>query len=128
VNKFVPVITWPAPAADHLWHGLSASQLNAAAGVPGSFVYTPGAGTVLNAGARTLHATFTPTDTTTTPRNGDPDRDVEQGSSGDHLAGSGSHHYGTALSATQLNATASVPGAFVYSQAAGSVLKAGTHT
>ena len=33
--------------------------------------------------------------------------------------------YGTALSATQLNATASVPGAFVYTPAAGAVLNAG---
>lgn len=33
--------------------------------------------------------------------------------------------YGTALSATQLNATASVPGVFVYSPAAGAILKVG---
>jgi hypothetical protein len=36
--------------------------------------------------------------------------------------------YGTALSSTQLNATANVPGTFVYSPAAGAVLTAGTHT
>jgi sugar lactone lactonase YvrE len=36
--------------------------------------------------------------------------------------------YGTALSATQLNATASVPGAFVYTPAAGVVLGAATQT
>ena len=35
---------------------------------------------------------------------------------------------GTALSATQLNATASVAGTFVYAPAAGTVLAAGTHT
>src|SRR5438270_1966755 len=34
--------------------------------------------------------------------------------------------YGTALSSTQLNATASVPGAFVYAPTAGTVLNAGT--
>ena len=34
--------------------------------------------------------------------------------------------YGTALSATQLNATASVPGAFVYSPASGAILNAGS--
>jgi hypothetical protein len=34
--------------------------------------------------------------------------------------------YGTALSATQLNATASVPGAFVYAPPAGTVLSAGS--
>jgi hypothetical protein len=36
--------------------------------------------------------------------------------------------YGTALSATQLTATASVAGAFTYTPAAGNVLTAGTHT
>ncbi len=36
--------------------------------------------------------------------------------------------YGTALSATQLNATANIAGTFVYSPAAGTVLKAGLQT
>ncbi len=36
--------------------------------------------------------------------------------------------YGTALGSTQLNATASVPGTFAYSPAAGAVLPAGSHT
>jgi hypothetical protein len=36
--------------------------------------------------------------------------------------------YGAALSSTQLNATANVPGTFIYSPAAGVVLKAGTQT
>jgi hypothetical protein len=36
--------------------------------------------------------------------------------------------YGTALSATQLDATASVPGTFAYCPAAGTVLTAGTQT
>lgn len=36
--------------------------------------------------------------------------------------------YGTALSATQLNATANVAGSFTYSPAAGTVLNAGSHT
>src|ERR1035441_2082940 len=39
-------------------------QLDATASVPGSFVYTPAAGTVLSVGAHTLSVTFTPTDTT----------------------------------------------------------------
>ena len=36
--------------------------------------------------------------------------------------------YGTALSSNQLDATASVPGSFTYSPAAGAVLTAGSHT
>jgi len=97
--------------------------------VPGSFVYTPGAGTVLNAGARTLHATFTPTDTTGyTTATATQIVTLSKAVPVITWPPPAAITYGTALSATQLNATASVPGAFVYSQAAGSVLKAGTHT
>ena len=60
-----PVITWPAPAAITFGSALSASQLNATANVPGTFVYNPPAGTVLQAGAgQTLSVAFTPNDTT----------------------------------------------------------------
>ncbi|RXA16707.1 hypothetical protein EQO05_13535 [Methanosarcina sp. MSH10X1] len=36
--------------------------------------------------------------------------------------------YGTALSSTQLNAKASVPGSFIYNPASGTIPRAGTHT
>ena len=72
MSKATPAITWPAPAAITYGTALSATQLNATAGGgAGTFVYTPAAGTVLNAGAaQTLSVTFTPTDTarTTPPR------------------------------------------------------------
>ena len=56
-------VTWSAPAAINYGTALSATQLNASAGaIPGSFVYTPPAGTIPNAGAQTLTAVFTPTD------------------------------------------------------------------
>ncbi|MFN8538619.1 MAG: MBG domain-containing protein, partial [Thermomicrobiales bacterium] len=42
---------------------LGATQLNTTANVPGTFAYTPAAGTVLGAGNQTLSVTFTPTDT-----------------------------------------------------------------
>jgi len=61
--KKLPTITWSAPAAITNPTPLSASQLNATASVPGTFVYTPAAGTVLAAGWQTLSVTFTPTDT-----------------------------------------------------------------
>jgi len=41
VNKATPVITWPAPAAITYPRALSATQLNATASVPGTFVYSP---------------------------------------------------------------------------------------
>jgi streptogramin lyase len=43
---------------------LSSTQLDAYATLPGTFVYTPPAGTVLSAGTHTLRTLFTPTDTT----------------------------------------------------------------
>ena len=59
-----PTITWPVPAAIIYGGALSGAQLNATASVPGSFVYTPAAGTVLPIGSgQTLSVAFTPTDT-----------------------------------------------------------------
>jgi len=60
--KKLPTITWSAPAAITNPTPLSATQLNATASVPGTFVYTPAAGTVLAAGWQTLSVTFIPTD------------------------------------------------------------------
>jgi len=62
-QKKVPVITWATPANITDGAALSSSQLDATANVPGTFVYTPEAGTVLSAGTQTLTVTFTPTDT-----------------------------------------------------------------
>ena len=61
----VPTITWNTPAAISYGTALSSTQLSATANVPGTFVYTPAAGTVLKAGKQTLSAVFTPTDTKT---------------------------------------------------------------
>ncbi|TLY37503.1 MAG: hypothetical protein E6K60_04490, partial [Nitrospirae bacterium] len=65
VTKATPMITWANPADITYGTALSGTQLNATASVPGSFVYTPAAGAILNAGAgQTLHVAFSPTDTT----------------------------------------------------------------
>ena len=48
VAKATPVITWANPAAITYGTALSATQLNATASVPGTFVYSPAAGAVLN--------------------------------------------------------------------------------
>jgi hypothetical protein len=56
-------IAWPTPTAIAYGTPVSGTQLNATASIPGTFVYTPAAGTVLNPGpAQTLSVTFTPTD------------------------------------------------------------------
>ena len=121
VTKATPVITWATPADIVYGTALSATQLNATATVPGTFVYTPAAGTVLTAGAGAdavgdLHA----------DRRGElHDRDHDgrdHGDQGDAGRSPGRRPadivYGTALSATQLNATTTVPGTFVYTPAA----------
>ena len=58
-----PTITWDDPADIAYGTALSGTQLNATASVPGTFVYTPAAGTALSAGTHTLHVDFTPDDT-----------------------------------------------------------------
>jgi hypothetical protein len=63
ITKATPVITWPTPAAVTDGSTLGATQLNATASVPGTFVYSPAAGTTLTVGAQPLSVTFTPTDT-----------------------------------------------------------------
>jgi hypothetical protein len=56
-------ISWATPSAITYGTPLSATQLNATDTVAGTYVYTPAAGSVLNAGTQTLSVTFTPTDT-----------------------------------------------------------------
>jgi predicted TIM-barrel enzyme len=129
VNKALPVITWPAPAPITYGTALSAAQLNATASVPGALVYSPAAGTVLGAGAHTLHVTFTPTDaadyaTVLATQVVTVNKAVPVIT----WPAPAPIPYGTALSATQLDATANVPGVFTYSPAVGAVLGGGGHT
>jgi len=63
-SQTTPTITWPAPESIRYGTALSATQLDASASVPGTFIYSPPAGTVLGVGSHTLTVTFTPTDTT----------------------------------------------------------------
>jgi Bacterial Ig-like domain (group 3)/FG-GAP-like repeat len=63
VGKAAPVISWPVPQPIGYGVALSTAQLNAISSVPGTFVYTPSAGTVLSAGNQTLTTSFAPTDT-----------------------------------------------------------------
>ena len=64
VEKATPAVIWANPADIVYGTALDSTQLNAISPVPGSFVYTPAAGTVLNAGNnQTLSTAFTPADT-----------------------------------------------------------------
>ena len=62
VRKATPVINWSAPAPISSADPLSAVQLNATANVPGTFAFTPAAGTLLTSGKNTLQAFFYPSD------------------------------------------------------------------
>ena len=125
-----PTIT-TAPTASAITYGqtLAAATLTGGAGsVAGSFTFTapstaPGAGTAAQG------VTFTPTDaahyataTTTVSVT------VNQATPTITWAPPSAVAYGTTLSGAQLNATASVAGAFVYSPAAGTTPAVGTQT
>jgi hypothetical protein len=129
VSKATPVITWATPAAIAYGTGLSGTQLSATANVPGNFVYSPAAGTVVAAGNQPLSVTFTPTDTANyTTANGNVSLTVNKATPAITWAPPAPITYGSALSATQLNATANIPGTFVYAPAAGTVLPAGSQS
>lgn len=128
-TKQTPSITWNAPLPIVYGTALSATQLNASASVPGAFNYSPAAGTVLNAGLQTLSVTFTPTDTVNyTAAISSVQIAVSQATPTITWANPAPINYGTALSSTQLNASASVSGTFAYTPAAGAVLGAGPRT
>ncbi len=63
IIRTAPTITWPTPAPISYGTKLSSTQLDATASVPGTFAYSPAAGTVLPYGSQKLSATFTPSDT-----------------------------------------------------------------
>ena len=62
VRRAIPKITWH-PLATYAATPLGAGQLDATTAIPGTFAYTPPAGSVFSAGKHTLSATFTPSDT-----------------------------------------------------------------
>jgi hypothetical protein len=65
VAPATPGTTWVDPADIVYGTPLGPAQLDATASIPGTFTYTPAAGTVLDAGpVQTLTSTFTPADTT----------------------------------------------------------------
>jgi hypothetical protein len=130
VTKAAPAIKWPAPEPIAHDVALSAAQLNAIAPVSGSFAYTPAAGEKLAPGVHQLSAIFTPADTlnyaiasTTVSLTV-----TEKLPALITWATPAAIPYGTALSAAQFNATASVPGTFVYTPSAGHVLAPGKYT
>ncbi|MGO9107620.1 MAG: beta strand repeat-containing protein, partial [Thermoguttaceae bacterium] len=128
VTQATPKISWTNPANIGYGTALSGTQLDATASVPGTFTYTPAAGKVLGAGSRTLSVAFTPTDTTDyTSATATATINVLPATPTISWTNPANILYGTALSATQLDATANVAGTFTYTRAAGTVLRVGNN-
>ncbi len=121
------LITWENPADVIDGVALSETELSATANVPGTMTFTPAMGTVLPKGDHTLTAEFTPRDAgkypslskTVTVKVVDKLIPVITWPEPAVLA------VGTPLSAEQLNATADVPGTFMYTPPVGTVLPLG---
>ncbi len=129
VAKAAPVVSWTAPTAIPYGTALGSTQLNATANVPGTFAYSPAAGAVLATASHTLSVVFTPTDTTDySSVSASVSLTVNKATPAVSWTAPTQITYGTALSSTQLNATANVPGTFAYTPAAGTVLGAGPQT
>ncbi len=126
-SAVTPTLTWSTPAPITYGTALSGTQLNATASVPGTFVYTPAVATVLGAGTQPLTVTFTPTDTTNyATASATVLLTVSPATPMLTWPTPAAIPNGTPLSSAQLNATANVPGTFVYTPAAGTVLAAGS--
>jgi len=129
ITQVQPVITWSDPAKIVYGTELSATQLNATTGVAGTFAYNPAAGTKLTAGTHELTVTFSPTDAANyKTATGKVSITVEKADQVITWSTPAAIIYGTALSATQLNATALDGAGLTYSPEPGTVLDAGSHT
>jgi VCBS repeat-containing protein len=137
VQPAKPQLIWPQPAAIAVGTPLSSVQLRAQASVPGRIVYTPGNGTELPTGTHTLRADFTPSDdqnyTTTSETVDLTVQDQVLGVPQLNWPQPETIVYGTALSSTQLNVSATDPdsgavlaGFMVYTPGTGTVLATGT--
>lgn len=124
-----PAISWNAPAAIIYGTALSSAQLNATSTVAGTYAYSPVSGTIPHAGSQTLSVTFTPTNTAEySTVTSSVTLTVNKATPTIAWATPGAIDSGTRLSSKQLDATASVPGSFEYSPAAGNLLSSGKQT
>ena len=124
-----PTIVWRPPEVMLTGCALSDAELNAAASIPGTFVYTPEAGEVLAEGKHTLTVTFTPYD----DRNymeAEAAVEVTVVSATPEIAWATptAITYGVRLSGIQLNAEVNAPGTLTYTPGLGALLAVGEHT
>jgi cyclophilin family peptidyl-prolyl cis-trans isomerase len=130
VAKASPLIlTIPTAAGLNFGQTLADASLNSgSANVPGNFAFAS-PGTQPSAGNSTHAVIFTPTDTVNyTIASGNVTVRVLQATPSLNWSTPAAIAYGTALGASQLNATANIAGNFTFTPAAGTVLPAGNHT
>jgi Flp pilus assembly CpaE family ATPase len=129
ISKARPVmITWPAPSEIAYGTPLGFKELNASAPVAGTFAYSPSMGAILPAGEHTLSVVFTPTDNHFSPADSEVNLVVNKTGPAISWITPEPIIYRTALGAAQLNAKATVPGAFVYAPTEGTSPAAGIQT
>ncbi len=102
-----PGLSWATPAAINYGTPLGATQLDATAITPGTFVYSPAAPAILPAGTSTLSVTFTPTSSAYGPATATVQIVVNQDPTVITWPTPTPISYGTPLSGFQLDATAS---------------------
>lgn len=121
-----PTIVWSNPANITYGDELTGTELNATCVLPGTFDYTPPLTTILDAGTHTLRVDFTPDDLANwNTAFKEVTIVVDKATPVITWGAINSIVYGTALSGTQLNATADVAGSFIYTPPSGTVLNAG---
>jgi len=129
VVKADPVLSWSDPSAITYGTALDGTQLNATVngGLPGTFDYTPASGVVLGAGVdQALNVVFSPTDTVRyNQAAANVEIDVLKADPAITWNDPAAIPHGTLLSGTQLDATADVPGTFVYAPDVGVQLGVG---
>ncbi len=130
-------IKWANPPDIVYGTPLGPAQLNATAPVPGTFTYSPPAGTCLPAGPHTLSVTFTPNDPTCPSATATVPITVQKATPIINWSNPPDIDFGTPLDNTQLDASATwvvcgnpvtVAGTFIYTPGAGTVLPVGTQT
>jgi uncharacterized repeat protein (TIGR03803 family) len=122
------LVTWSAPAPIVYGTRLGSAQLDATASVPGTFVYSPAAGTRLHAGSQALTVVFTPSGPALPVTTSSVTLVVLPAPALVTWAPPAAIAYGTPLGSAQLDARANVEGTFVYDPGPGSLIPLGVQT
>jgi hypothetical protein len=123
-----PVVAWSPLSPITYGTLLSSNQLDATANVSGTFTYYPPAGTMLAAGSYTLTAVLTPAKTNYLTVTNTESLTVMPATPLVTWTVPAPITYGAALSSNQLDATADVPGTFIYVPPIESILQPGSNS